>query len=315
VTGPSTTLAPAGPPLTGAPATSVPRTTGLQRAERRAGAALALPAAAFFLVFWLLPFGYALYLSFTDYELGGTPRWVGLDNYDRLLHSPGFSHSLQVTAIYTVCAVVPTLIIALLLAIPLSKPGRLNRWLRAAMLVPAVMPIVAAAVLWQVIYADGGMADTLTDAVGAPNADWLTDPDVALWALLVMVIWKYVGLYVIIFVAGLQSIPPSVYEAAALDAAGPVRTLFQITLPLLRRTLVFVLVIAVAGAVQSFAPAFLLTQGGPVNATQVLPIFLYQNAFTFGRMGYASAMAVVLMLLLLIVAAGQFSLLRQREPA
>jgi multiple sugar transport system permease protein len=288
------------------------RRTGLQVAERRAGAALAFPTAAFFLVFWLLPFGYAFYLSFTDYELGGTPRWVGLENYDRLLHSPGFSHSLQVTAVYTVCAVVPTLVIALLLAIPLAKPGRLNRWLRTAMLIPAVVPIVAAAVLWQVIYTDGGMADSVTSALGAPHTDWLTDPDVALWALLVMVIWKYIGLYVIIFIAGLQSIPASVYEAAALDAAGPFRTFFQITLPLLRRTLIFVLVIAVTGAVQSFTPAFLLTQGGPVNATQVLPIFLYQNAFTFGRMGYASAMAVVLMLLLVTVAVAQFSLLRQR---
>ncbi|MFI9842851.1 carbohydrate ABC transporter permease [Nonomuraea sp. NPDC051941] len=276
--------------------------------EARAGAGLAAPAIVYFVLFWALPALAALYLSFTSYDLSGTPQWVGLDNYREMATSAEFWSSVWVTVLYTVFAVGPTIVIALVVAVPLAKPGRLRAWLRGMVFVPAVMPLVGATVLWQVIYSTGGLADTL---VGA--RPWLTDSDYAIWALLVMVIWKYVGLYVIIFVAGLQALPANVFEAAAIDGARTLRTFFLITVPLLRRTFTFVIVVAVTGAMQSFVPAYLLTKGGPVNATQVLPLYLYNNAFSFSRFGYASAIAIVLLVVLLIFAFTQFKLIRSDE--
>ncbi|MGV9385847.1 carbohydrate ABC transporter permease [Nonomuraea sp. NPDC003707] len=276
--------------------------------EARAGAGLAAPAIVYFVLFWALPALAALYLSFTSYDLSGTPQWVGLDNYREMATSAEFWSSVWVTVLYTVFAVGPTIVIALVVAVPLAKPGRLRAWLRGMVFVPAVMPLVGATVLWQVIYSTGGLADTL---VGA--RPWLTDSDYAIWALLVMVIWKYVGLYVIIFVAGLQALPANVFEAAAIDGARTLRTFFLITVPLLRRTFTFVIVVAVTGAMQSFVPAYLLTKGGPVNATQVLPLYLYNNAFSFSRFGYASAIAIVLLVVLLVFAFTQFKLIRSDE--
>ncbi|MER6007664.1 sugar ABC transporter permease [Nonomuraea angiospora] len=276
--------------------------------EARAGAGLAAPAIVYFVLFWALPALAALYLSFTSYDLSGTPQWVGLDNYREMATSAEFWSSVWVTVLYTVFAVGPTIVIALVVAVPLAKPGRLRAWLRGLIFVPAVMPLVGATVLWQVIYSTGGLADTL---VGA--RPWLTDSDYAIWALLVMVIWKYVGLYVIIFVAGLQALPANVFEAAAIDGARTLRTFFLITVPLLRRTFTFVIVVAVTGAMQSFVPAYLLTKGGPVNATQVLPLYLYNNAFSFSRFGYASAIAIVLLVVLLVFAFTQFKLIRSDE--
>ncbi|MEV1176118.1 sugar ABC transporter permease [Nonomuraea sp. NPDC049784] len=276
--------------------------------EARAGAGLAAPAIVYFVLFWALPALAALYLSFTSYDLAGTPQWVGLENYRQMWANDEFWASVRVTLLYTVFAVGPTIVIALVVAVPLAKPGRLRAWLRGLVFIPAVMPLVGATVLWQVIYSTGGLADTL---VGA--RPWLTDSGYAIWALLVMVIWKYVGLYVIIFVAGLQALPANVFEAAAIDGARALRTFFLVTVPLLRRTFTFVIVVAVTGAMQSFVPAYLLTKGGPVNATEVLPLYLYNNAFAYSRFGYASAIAIVLLVVLLVFAFTQFKLIRSDE--
>lgn len=281
--------------------------------EARAGMGLAAPAIVYFVVFWALPALAALYLSFTSYDLSGTPKWVGLDNYRRMLDSGEFWDSVRVTLLYTVFAVGPTVVLALVVAVPLAKPGRFRAVLRGLVFLPAVMPLVGATVLWQVIYSTGGLADTLSEAVGAGTHPWLTDSDYAIWALLVMVIWKYVGLYVIIFVAGLQALPPNVFEAAAIDGARTLRTFFLVTVPLLRRTFTFVIVVAVTGAMQSFVPAYLLTKGGPVNATQVLPLYLYNNAFGYSRFGYASALAIVLLVVLLVFAFTQFKLIKSED--
>jgi multiple sugar transport system permease protein len=281
--------------------------------ESRAGLGLATPAIVYFVVFWALPALAALYLSFTSYDLSGTPKWVGLDNYRRMLASGEFWDSVRVTLLYTVFAVGPTVVLALVVAVPLARPGRFRAVLRGLVFLPAVMPLVGATVLWQVIYSTGGLADTLSSAVGTGTHPWLTDSDYAIWALLVMVIWKYVGLYVIIFVAGLQALPPNVFEAAAIDGARTLRTFFLVTVPLLRRTFTFVIVVAVTGAMQSFVPAYLLTKGGPVNATQVLPLYLYNNAFGYSRFGYASALAIVLLVVLLVFAFTQFKLIRSDD--
>nr|WP_236667993.1 sugar ABC transporter permease [Nonomuraea sp. K271] len=227
-----------------------------------------------------------------------------------MAEDPGFWNSAQVTLVYTAGSVIPSIVLALAIAVPLARPGRLNGVLRGLMMIPAVMPLVATSVVWRIIYADGGPADAVLGVAGFGPVSWLTDDGIALWALVIMVTWKHLGLFVIILTAGLQGLPPSVYEAAALDGAGPVRAFFSITLPLLRRTLLFVLVIAVVGSMQAFVPAFLLTGGGPAGATEVLPYYMWSNAFGFERMGYASAMAMVLLAVLVVLSLVQFRFLR-----
>ncbi|MER6514303.1 sugar ABC transporter permease [Nonomuraea sp. NPDC001636] len=280
------------------------------RPQATAGVALTLPVAVFFVVFWLVPFLSAIYLSFTDYEMAGTPNWIGLANYERVFADPGFLNSAWITVVYTVCTVVPTIVLALLVAVPLSRPGRLNRWLRALVMIPAVMPLAATSMVWVIIYSDRGLANTLLGLAGIPPQSWLTSSGLAIWALVVMVIWKSMGLFVIILTAGLQALPGEVYEAAAIDGSGPVTTFTRITLPLLRRTLLFVLVISVAGSMQAFVPAFLLTGGGPADATQVLPYYIWANAFPYEHMGYAAAMGMVLLVAMVIVSALQFAFLK-----
>lgn len=286
------------------------RVSGRSR-QRRAGITLAIPAALFFLVFWLVPFGYSLYLSFTRYDLAGPPQWVGLDNYRRMFDAPQFWHSIRVTLLYVVGAVLPTLVLALLLAVPLSRPGRVRAVLRALIFVPAAIPLFAASMIWRVLYSTGGMADLVGRHTILGEQGWLTDPRIAMWSLLAMVLWKYLGLYVILFVAGLQALPGNIYEAAAVDGARTIRTFFLVTLPQLRRTLLFVLVVAVTGAFNSFAPAYLLTRGGPAQATEVFPLYIYDNAFSFSRMGFASALALLLLAVLLALSVAQFRLIRE----
>lgn len=283
---------------------------GRSRREAGAGIVLTIPVAVFFAVFWLVPFCGAVYLSFTDYEMAGAPRWVGLDNYARMFQDPGVWNSAWITVVYTVFTVLPTVLLALLVAVPLSAPGRLNRVLRSLVMVPAVMPLAATSMVWVIIYSDRGLANTLLGVVGVGPQPWLTGSELAIWALVVMVVWKSLGLFVIILTAGLQALPREVYEAAAIDGAGPVTTFRRITVPLLRRTLLFVLVISVAGSMQAFVPAFLLTGGGPADATQVLPYYIWANAFPYEHMGYASALAMMLLVAMLVVSIVQFGFLR-----
>lgn len=289
------------------------RRVSLAVRERRAGSVLSALAVILFIVFWVLPLIATVVLSFTDYNLANAPEFVGLANYERLLVSDSFWSSLRVTLVFTVLAVVPTLALALLVALPLAHPTRYVSALRAMLFIPAVMPLVASALVFQVMYQSGGVADRIVGLVGIPEQPWLNSPDLALFSILIMVIWKYLGLYVIIFIAGLQGIPRNLYEAAALDGARGLRTFVFITIPQLRRTLLFTIVIGVTGAVQSFVPVYLLTKGGPVDSTMVLPMYLFNNAFGYSRFGYASAVAVVLLLLLLAFAFLQFKLVDEPE--
>ena len=269
------------------------------------------PAAVYFLVFWIFPLLVASYYSFTSYDLVDAPVWIGLGNFQRLINSNEFHHSVLVTLEFTLATVVPTVVIALLVALPLSRPDRFAIGLRGLLFIPTVMPLVASAVLWTVIYSNTGLANIILNMVGHGPEPWLSNADWALGSLVVMVIWKSLGLFVLIFMAGLQSIPSHVYEAAAIDGSRAMRTFFQITLPMLRRTLLFVVVIAIIGAMQSFIPAYILTRGGPSTATEVLPMYLYNNAFAYTRMGYASAIAVVLFVTMAALSRLQFSAFRE----
>lgn len=243
-----------------------------------------------------------------------SPEWTGLDNYRFLFSDPDFTHSLRVTLLFALGTIIPTIVLALALAVPLARPGRTSTLLRTMVFIPAIVPLVAASFLWQGIYAPNGLANRMLGWIGIDGHSWLNDPDWALRALIVMVIWKNLGLYMLLLIAGLQTLPQNVYEAAALDGSRPLRTFFQVTLPMMRKPLAFVVVIASVAAMQSFVPAFLLTRGGgPGVATQTLPLYVYRNAFGYTDVGLASAASVILFVVLLVLSVAQFRVFTRDE--
>ncbi len=285
----------------------------LSRSERVVGTLFTAPAVAFFVLFWVFPFGLAVYYSFTNYDLLTAPRWIGTQNYSTLFSSVTFVHSVSITALFIVVTVAPTLVLALLLAAPISRGGRVFGVYRALIMIPAVMPLVASAIVWLIMYQPSGLLNTVIAYFGISPVPWLTGINQAFWALALMTIWKYLGFYFLIILTGLQTVPRNLYDAAAIDGASSSRAFLRVTLPLIRRTLAFVAVIGLIVAAQSFVPAYLLTDGGPANATNLLPVYLYKVGFTFSTMGAAAAISVVMTVALVAVAFVQFRIIQGRS--
>jgi ABC-type sugar transport system permease subunit len=254
-----------------------------------------------------------LYLSFTNARLGRTQyAFVGLSNYQRLLDDTRFHVSLWNTAFYTVASTLPILAVPLLLALLLDRGLPLRTLLRSAFFFPFTLSVVTVGLTWLwLLDPVVGPFNYYLKAVGVPVRSWLADPSTAMWAIILTTVWWVTGYYLVIYLAGLQDIPPELYEAAALDGAGGCRRFFAITLPLLRPVLLFVLVTHVIGSFQVFGQVFILTQGGPGDATRTVVQHLYETAFTsFFHFGAASAMAWVLFAIILGFSLLQFRLLR-----
>ncbi|WP_238015152.1 sugar ABC transporter permease [Dactylosporangium sp. AC04546] len=231
-------------------------------------------------------------------------RWLGLDNYDALGASGNFRSALWHTVVYALMVVGITLPLAFLLAMLLYFPSVRGRHIvRAILFATYVVPTIAVALVWGNLYAPGyGPLDQMVMAVGLDSVGWISDPDVALFSLALFNVWQMLGYYTVLLIAGLTQVPAEVFEAARIDGAGWWRQTVSIIIPLLRPTLVFVAMIAVINSIQVFDPVYLLTQGGPSDATNVLTFEIQRTAFQFGLAGQASAMAMSLLLVLLVVA-------------
>jgi multiple sugar transport system permease protein len=242
----------------------------------------------------------SLYLSFTDYSLIGSPEWVGLDNFQRMFHDPRFYQSLKVTAIYVGVSVPLQLAFALFLAMVLDRGLRGLALYRSVYYLPSLLGgSVAIAILWRQIFGAEGLLNGLLRFLGADNPPgWVSDPRFALGTLIVLNVWTF-GAPMVIFLAGLRQIPVMYYEAASLDGAGKVRQFFKVTLPLLSPIIFFNLVLQVIHAFQSFTQAFIVSggTGGPADSTLFYTLYLYQRGFGNFDMGYASALAWVLLLI------------------
>jgi multiple sugar transport system permease protein len=252
------------------------------------------------LAFTLLPVALSFYYSLTDFGLPQKPLWVGLENYSELARDPIFWQSLRNTAYYAAIALPLGLVLALGLALLLNADIGGQSIYRTIIFLPSLVPVVASAMLWLWIYnADLGLFNYALRGVGIKDPPaWLGSTAWAMPALILMSFWG-VGHTVVIFLAGLQDVPKELYEAAELDGAGPVRQLFNVTLPLLSPVIFFNLVMAIIGSLQIFAGPFIMTGGGPSRSTYFFTMYLYDNAFTNARMGYASAMAWVQLLIIL----------------
>lgn len=283
------------------PAKRSERRNRLARREALNGYAFFSPWLFGFLVFTAGPVLYSLYLSFTSYDTLSSPKWIGIMNYKVLLTQDAtFWKSLYNTLYYVVFSVPLSLIIGVLLAMLMNQKVPGIRFFRTVFYLPSVVSGVAVALLWMwLLDPSFGLINTTLAKFGIQGPGWLTDVDWSKPSLILMSLWG-VGGSMIIYLAGLQGIPRDLYEASRVDGAGAVRQFWRITLPLLTPTIFYNLIMGLLGGFQVFLQSFVMTNGGPVDSTLFYALYLYNKAFKSSQMGYASAMAWILLVLTLI---------------
>jgi len=269
------------------------------------------PAVAFFTVFWVYPLINAVYTSLTDWDLFSPANFVGLRNYGEILQDSSFHQSVKVTMYYAIGTVLPIPVISLGLALLLNSKIRGRSFFTTAFFIPAIVSWIAASIVWTLIYMpNAGLYLLFVQPFGVHEIHWLTSRQWAMPAVIIFAVWKSVGGNMILFLAGLQNLPQEVLEAAQVDGANSWQSLLHITLPLLKPTTLFVMIMLTIGAFQVFTPIYVMTRGGPADATRVLPMYLYQEAFAFYRMGSASAVSVLMFIVLLAFTVVQLRLFR-----
>ncbi|MEE9455337.1 MAG: sugar ABC transporter permease [Paracoccaceae bacterium] len=239
---------------------------------------------------------------FSNGGLGKAPEFVGLENYWKLAQDDVFIKTFVNNIIYAVGTIVPSIILALLFALLLRSSSRFNSIVRSILFFPTLIPLVAAAGLWIFIFLPSiGLLDFYLAKLGARSVNWLGDPDIALYALMVLTVWKNAGYFMLFFLAGLQGIPEDSLEAALLEGASPWQRLRYVILPLLKPTTSFVLVIAFIFSITQVDHLIVLTEGGPANSTNLLLYYIFQNAHEFNNTATAAAATVISLVLLLSV--------------
>lgn len=269
------------------------------RRENRAAYLFLLPWIIGLLALTAGPMIASLWLSGTDYNLLQAPNWIGLENYRRMLDDPRLAKSLEVTFVYVATAVPLQLAAALGVAMTLDRGMRGLTFYRSAFYLPSLLASsVAIAILWRQIFGTAGLVNQVLAMVGIQGASWISDPHTALGTIVVLHVWAF-GSPMVIFLAGLRQIPRTYYEAAAVDGAGSIRQFVSITLPLLTPIIFFNLVMQIIGTFQSFTQAFIVSggTGGPSDSTLFFTLYLYQKGFRNFDMGYASAMAWLLVVI------------------
>ena len=252
------------------------------------------------LVFWAGPMLASLYFSFTKYTLIKAPVWLGLGNFIRFATDPLVGISMKVTGLYTLLAVPLGTVAALLVAILLNQKVRGIRIFRTIFYMPSLISGVAVAIVFAWLFNNRfGVVNYLLSLIGIKGPNWLGDSDVVLWSLVLMSLWG-VGNGAVIFLAGLQGVPQALYEAAELDGAGTLGKFWHVTLPLISPVTMFSIITGVIATFQTFAVSYILTGGGPANATLFYMLYLYRNAFSWFEMGYASALAWVLFIIIMV---------------
>lgn len=246
----------------------------------------------------------SLYYSFTNYTLLDSIHWVGLKNYHRIFtDDTRFTTSVEVTFKYVLASVPLKLIAALMVAVILNKAIKGLSFYRTAIYFPSLIGgSIAVSILWRNIFGVDGIFNEILALFGIQGKGWVTNPDTALWTLILLTVWQF-GSAMVIFLAGLKQIPYDLYEASSVDGASKVTQFFKITLPMLSPIIYFNLIMAVINSFQMFTSAFVITNGGPMNSTYVYALYLYERAFSRYELGYASALAWIMLLMIVIVAA------------
>lgn len=271
------------------------------------------PASIGFIVFYAFPAIRGFYLSLTNYNLLSAAKFIGVNNYTKLFQDPIFWNSLKVTAYYVVINIVVQTIVAIGLALLMDRVVK-RTFTKGIILLPYFIANVVVALVWLwMLDAQLGIVNQFLEAIGLSGQSWFGNPNLVIPTVAVVNVWRHMGYTALLIYAGLQTIPKSLYEAAALDGATGFRAFQRITLPLLRPVITLVLIVTVVGSFQIFDTIAVTTKGGPGNASRVIQLYIYDQAFGQSNFGYASAISVILFLILIVVAALQFRFLRGND--
>lgn len=273
------------------------------------GYAMVAPVVLGLLLFYVWPVIQTVYYTFTDWSSFGNYVWAGLDNYKELFRDVQFYKALRNTVFYVVLTVPPGIIIAILIAVLLNQNIRGRTFYRVVYFLPVITMPAAVAMVWRWLYnADYGLINYLLSLIGVDGPGWLTDPKIALYSVVLVIIWSGLGTNIILFLSGLQGIPQSLYEAADIDGANGRTKFFRITLPLLTPTVFFVSVMSLIGSFQLFDVIYMMVGEIGIEATQTVVYLFYKYAFLMSEKGYAATVATVLFVIILLVTVGQLRL-------
>ena len=275
------------------------------RRETLAGYGFLIPWMIGFLGLTLIPMAYSLYLSFTKYNIFQPPKWIGLANYIRLFtNDPNFAQSARITLIYVLVGTPITLAAALGVAMLLNFRSRGAGFFRSSFYAPSLIGgSVSVAILWRAMFSEGGPVDNALSFFGIHLGGWMGNPDLVLPAMILLAVWQF-GATMVIFLAGLKQIPRELYEAAEMDGAGPWHRFRAVTIPMLSPVIFFNLLLGLIAAFQVFSSAYIISNGtgGPAGMTNFITLYLYKRGFSDGQMGYAAAIAWVLLVVVAVIA-------------
>ncbi|HAE87450.1 TPA: sugar ABC transporter permease [Candidatus Marinimicrobia bacterium] len=282
--------------------------------ESRIGYLMSLPYILYFLLFVGFPLVFSFILIFHKWNVITPMEWVGLRNFIRLFQDKLFFQSILNTLKFLIIHIPLQIVVALLLAVLLNQKIKARGFFRAVYFLPVIVSGVVITLLWRQLYAyDSGLLNTLLTKIGISRIPWITDPDWAMPSIAIMATWKNVGLYIVLFLVGLQGIPRYLYEAAEIDGARPLQQFFFITLPALNSTIVLVIILSTIGGFSLFIEPFVMTGGGPVNSTLSAMLYIYNQAFYFGHMGYAATLGFFFAAIVLLVVLIQKKLVEQKD--
>ena len=269
------------------------------------GFLMSMPYVIYFLIFLAFPLVFSFVLIFHKWNIITPMEFIGVDNFVRMFQDAKFFRAILNTLIFLVIHIPLQIIIALLLAVLLNKKIKMRGFFRALYFLPVIVSGVVVTIIWQQLYAyETGLINLVLNKLGLSGLPWLNSPDLAMPSIAIMATWKNVGLYTVLFLVGLQSIPHYLYEAADIDGAGETQKFFHITLPALNNTMVLVVILSTIGGFSLFVEPFVMTGGGPMNRTLSAMLYIYNQAFYFGHMGYAAALgfffAAIVMVVILI---------------
>ncbi len=267
---------------------------------QRTGYSFVLPYVVFFGTFVAYPLVSSFVLLFHRWNIVTPMEWIGLKNFERLFSDPLFFKAIINTLRFLLIHIPLQMVVALGIALILNSRLKFRGFFRAVFFLPVVVSGVVVTILWQQLYAfDSGLLNRMLSAIGIGKVPWLIDPDMAMLSIALMATWKNVGIYIILFLVGLQDVPRELYESASIDGATRVRQFFRITLPMLRPTFVVVVVLSTIGGFSLFVEPYVLTGGGPMESTLSAVLYIYNQAFYFNHMGYAATLGFVFALIIL----------------
>ncbi|MFV0440216.1 MAG: carbohydrate ABC transporter permease [Lachnospirales bacterium] len=269
----------------------------------------------FNLVFFVGPLIYSIYGSFLEWNpIIGVKDFIGLDNYKQIFVSPIFRTSLRNTIIFAAACVFLKTVLGLIIAVFINAIVKLKNTMRSIYFLPVIMPLIAVSIVWEWIYHPRiGLLNMILAAFGFVGQNWLTDPSLALPSVIAMTIWKDVGYATIIFLAAIMNVPGDVCEAAEIDGANSRQIFTKITVPLVKPTVIFIVITSIMSYFQSFIQIMILTSGGPNNTTNVISLLIFEEAFTKYRFGYASALSMVLFVIIMVITFIQFKVAKAGE--